>query len=232
MFRNIPSSTLSRFFKTGSVFHFSAIYPICNPKVYKTLQEIFIERKTNQRCFCGDVSSWPAIIGSTRRYLRLLIFPWKTICISERIYSQVGSFLLFSFVRRSVFKRQEPDIGMNEVHNPSADADVKEIDFHKYQKIYKHMERWIWGWNHLFINYEKISLQLGKENWKVFDRNVILIRWWILPTQQGEFCSWRDNFQACDWLMGCKVRIWLVYLTVRYQSVVIGWYPINDSAAR
>ena len=26
--RNIPSSTLSRFLKTGSVFHFSAIYPI------------------------------------------------------------------------------------------------------------------------------------------------------------------------------------------------------------
>ena len=35
VFRNIPSSTLSRFFKTGSVFHFSTIHPRCNPKVYK-----------------------------------------------------------------------------------------------------------------------------------------------------------------------------------------------------
>ena len=35
VFRNIPSSTLSRVFKTGSVFYFAAIYPIYNPKVYK-----------------------------------------------------------------------------------------------------------------------------------------------------------------------------------------------------
>ena len=35
VFRNIPSSLLSRLFKAGSVFHFSAIYPIYSPKVYK-----------------------------------------------------------------------------------------------------------------------------------------------------------------------------------------------------
>ena len=35
VFRNIPSSTLSRVFKIGSVFYFAAIYPIYNPKVYK-----------------------------------------------------------------------------------------------------------------------------------------------------------------------------------------------------
>ena len=42
---------------------------------------------------------------------------------------------------RSVLKQLEPDIGVNEAHNPLAAADAKEIDFHKDQNIYKDMER-------------------------------------------------------------------------------------------
>ena len=82
--------------------------------------------------------------------------------------------MLLSFVWRSVLKWLEPDIGVNKAHHPSAVADVKEIDFHKDQNFYKHMERWIWVGKYLFIDYEKNYLQLEKENWKVFDRYVIL----------------------------------------------------------
>ena len=50
---------------------------------------------------------------------------------------------------------------------------MKEIDYHKDQNIYKHMERWIGGGKHLFIDYEKSYVQLEKEYWKVFDGYVV-----------------------------------------------------------
>ena len=65
----------------------------------------------------------------------------RTVAFQKESILKSKAFILFSFVWRSVFKRLEPDIGLNEAHNPLAAADVKEIDFHKDQDIYKHMER-------------------------------------------------------------------------------------------
>ena len=129
MFRNILSSSLRRFFKTESVFIFSAIYPIYNPKVYKksSLNEnestMFLrgcELLTSGNCAYSPVTQAIDLPMKDQLRFRKNLFSSRKLfvvqlCV-EKCFEAIGTGCSNE---RSTYC------------NPSAAADVKEIDFHK-----------------------------------------------------------------------------------------------------